>query len=139
MPVQSLLFRCARVPVIDFQAMTTAEKYLATSSTLFDQAHIELQAGDLVQASEKFWGAAAQALKATAQQRGWEHNSHAHFFAIVRNIIDETGDKEILDLFNAANLLHVNFYEGILRDDEVLAMSRRVSELVNRLTEANTS
>ena len=119
--------------------MTTAEKYLATSSTLFDQAHIELQAGDLVQASEKFWGTAAQALKATAQHRGWEHNSHAHFFAIVRNIIDETGDKEILDLFNAANLLHVNFYEGMLRDDEVLAMSRRVGELVNRLAEANTS
>ena len=113
--------------------MTTAEKYLTTSSSLFDQARIELEAGDLIQASEKFWGAAAQALKATAQERGWEHNSHAHFFTIVRNIIDETGDKEILDLFNAANLLHVNFYEGMLRHDEVLTMSHRVGELINRL------
>ncbi len=121
--------------VINSRAMTTVDKYRSTSSSLFDQAHVELEAGDLIQASEKFWGAAAQSLKAIAQQRGWEHDSHAHFFTIVRNIIDETDDKEILDLFNAANLLHVNFYEGMLREDEVLRMSGRVGELVNRLDE----
>lgn len=115
--------------------VTTMENHHSTSLSLFDQAHFELDAGDLIQASEKFWGAAAQSLKAIAQERGWEHNSHAHFFTIVRNIIDETGDKEILDLFNAANLLHVNFYEGMLREDEVLTMSGRVGELVGRLEE----
>ncbi len=125
----------ARGLVINSRAMTTVDKYRSTSSSLFDQAHVELEAGDLIQASEKFWGAAAQSLKAIAQQRGWEHDSHAHFFTIVRNIIDETDDKEILDLFNAANLLHVNFYEGMLREDEVLRMSGRVGELVNRLDE----
>ena len=81
------------------------------SVTLFDQAHAELDACDLIQASDKFWGAAAQALKAIAQERGWDHGSHAHFCVIVRNLVDETEDHQLVELFGAANLLHINFYE----------------------------
>ena len=113
--------------------MTTTESYRATSATLFDQAHVELEAGDLVQASEKFWGSAAQALKATAQERGWEHDSHAHFYRIVRNLVNETGDKEIVDLFNAANLLHINFYEHWLEYDEIRPLATQVHQLLRRL------
>ncbi len=113
--------------------MTTAERYQAVSTTLFDQAHIELESGDLVQASEKFWGAAAQALKAIAQQRGWEHDSHAHFYRIVRNLVDETGDKELVDLFDAANLLHINFYEHWLEPDEIRTRALKIEQLIERL------
>ena len=42
--------------------MTTAEQYRSTSLHLYDQAIEELDEGDLLQASEKLWGAAAQAL-----------------------------------------------------------------------------
>ena len=35
-----------------------------------------LRAGNNIQASEKGWGAAAQGLKAIAEERGWNHNSH---------------------------------------------------------------
>ncbi len=117
--------------------MTTAERYQAVSATLFDQAQIELDAGDLIQASEKFWGAAAQALKAIAQQRGWEHDSHAHFYRIVRNIVDETGDKDIATLFNAANALHVNFYEHWMKKDEILPLADQVSQLIERVDAVN--
>ena len=117
--------------------MTTAERYQTVSATLFDQAQTELDAGDLIQASEKFWGAAAQALKAIAQQRGWEHDSHAHFYRIVRDIVDETGDKEIATLFNAANALHVNFYEHWMKKDEIMPLADQVSQLVERLDAVN--
>ncbi len=117
--------------------MTTAERYQTVSATLFDQAQIELDAGDLIQASEKFWGAAAQALKAIAQQRGWEHDSHAHFYRIVRNIVDETGDKDIATLFNAANALHVNFYEHWMKKDEIMPLADQVRQLVERLDAVN--
>ena len=40
--------------------MTTAEQYKSTSTHLYDQAMVELDAGDLLQASEKLWGAAAK-------------------------------------------------------------------------------
>ena len=89
--------------------MTTAQEYQATSATLLDQAHLELETGDLIQASEKYWGAAAQALKAVAQTRGWDHTSHAHFYRIVRKLIDESGNDELFDLFNAANLTPLQF------------------------------
>ena len=115
--------------------MTTAQEYQATSSTLFDQARLELESGDLIQASEKYWGAAAQSLKAIAQNRGWEHNSHAHFYRIVRTLIDETGDDELFDLFNAANLLHSNFYENWMDATEILRLSSQVAQLNNRLAE----
>lgn len=113
--------------------MTTTEGYQAVSARLFDQAQVELDAGDLVQASEKFWGAAAQALKAIAQDRGWDHSSHAHFYVIVRNLVDETGDRELVELFGAANLLHINFYEHWYEEIEIRNLAPKVRELLDRL------
>ena len=113
--------------------MTTSARYQSVSTQLFDQAHIELEAGDLIQASEKFWGAAAQALKAIAQERGWDHDSHAHFFRIVRDLIDQTGDKHIATLFNAANSLHVNFYEHWMTEDEIRPLANQVGALIERI------
>ena len=56
--------------------MTTAEQYRSTSTLLFDLAMVKLEAGDLLQASEKLWGAAAQALKSVAERRGLKHDAH---------------------------------------------------------------
>ena len=47
--------------------MTTAEEYRTAAHQLYDQALVELEAGDLRQASEKLWGAAAQVLKSSAK------------------------------------------------------------------------
>ena len=46
------------------------QKYQQQSRHLLTQALRELDQGDLVQASEKGWGAAAQMVKAVAEQRG---------------------------------------------------------------------
>ena len=117
--------------------MTTVERYQTVSKTLFDQAHLELQAGDLIQASEKFWGAAAQALKGVAEIRGWEHSSHAHFYRIVRNLVNETGDHRLVELFGAANMLHINFYEHWMEDIEIRALADQVRELLDWLSETS--
>ena len=113
--------------------MTTAERCQAVSETLLDQADAELEAGDLIQASEKFWGATAQALKALGQERGWDHGSYAHFYAIVRNLVDETGDHDLVELFGAANLLHINFYEHWLEEIEIRTFARQVRKFLGRL------
>ena len=44
-------------------------EYAEVSRRLIRQAAEELERGDLIQASEKAWGAAAQAVKAIAEQR----------------------------------------------------------------------
>ena len=119
--------------------MTTAERYQSVSAQLFEQAHLELDAGDLIQASEKFWGATAQALKAIAQERGWEHNSHAHFYRIVQALIEETGDEELFDLFGSANLLHINFYEHWMKVTQIRKLADQVGQLINRLDDIQNS
>ena len=68
--------------------------------------------GDVVQASEKGWGAAAQMIKAVAEQRGWQHNNHARLYQIVDALVQETKDAQLANLFHVAGNLHTNFYEN---------------------------
>ncbi|CAI8018318.1 hypothetical protein GBAR_LOCUS11106 [Geodia barretti] len=89
-----------------------ARDYLTASRGLLAQGRVELVRGDVRQASEKGWGAAAQIVKAIAEQRGWDHRGHGHLHAAVRRLRDETGDQEIRRIFQVANSLHVNFYEN---------------------------
>ena len=86
--------------------------YSQAARLLLDQGFEELAAGDTRQASEKGWGAAAQMLKAVAEQRGWEHQNHAALFKVISKIVAETGDRDINNQFATANALHQNFYEN---------------------------
>ena len=117
--------------------MTTAEQYRTASSSLYDQAMVELDAGDLRQASEKLWGTAAQALKSLAERRGWRHGSHGEFYRIIRRIVDETDERDLLELFNSATLLHVNFYENWLDEIQIRQFAEDVSIFVERLADLN--
>ena len=91
-------------------AMTT-QKYRESSRYLLSQARGELAIGDVRQASEKGWGAAAQMVKAIAEQRGWRHRGHAQLFDAVATIAAETGDDDVDRLFELASAMHTNFYE----------------------------
>ena len=115
--------------------MTTAEEYRTASTTLYDQAMVEMDAGDLRQASEKLWGASAQALKSLAERRGWRHGSHAEFYRIMRRLMDESDDRRLMDQFNAATQLHVNFYENWLDEVQIQHLSEDVREFVDRLSD----
>ena len=119
--------------------MTTAERYQSVSAQLFEQAHLELEAGDLIQASEKFWGATAQSLKAIAHERAWEHKSHANFYRIIRNLVNETDDKDLVFLFQVADALHANFYEHWLEIDEIEKLADQVRDLLARLDNIQNS
>lgn len=116
--------------------MTTAEQYRTASTSLYDQALIELDAGDTCQASEKLWGAAAQALKSLAERRGWRHGSHGEFYRIMRRVRAEFDDPDSMESrFDAAGTLHVNFYEDWLNDEEVRRRAAHVREFVDQLSE----
>lgn len=87
------------------------QKYHESSRFLLEQARAELAKGDVRQASEKGWGAAAQIVKAVAHSRGWEHRGHSLLFDAVDDLRRETSDADLSRLFNIANALHMNFYE----------------------------
>jgi hypothetical protein len=113
--------------------VTQPDGYAAVSRELLAKASEELERGDLIQASEKGWGAAAQMLKAIAQQRGWDHASYRVLFQVIDQTVRETSDPRIRDLFQIANALHTNFYEHWMTRGDVEQGLERVGELVERL------
>ena len=84
------------------------------SKVFLESAFKELEERDLLQASEKGWGAAAHMVKAVADMRGWEHRSHNLLFAAVDRMATESGNDQFIRLFSGADSLHKNFYEGHL-------------------------
>ena len=114
--------------------MTTLDvTYREASRRLLAQAHTELEAGDLQQASEKAWGAAAQMVKAAATLRGWEHDQHRHLWVAARELSNEAEDRDIQDLFGAAHNLHTNFYENTFDADWAALNVQRVERLVEKV------
>ena len=114
--------------------MTTRTEYHnATSRDFLARASRYLAEGDLLQASEKGWGAAAQAVKAVAEGRGWSHNGHRQLYTTIDRLVRETGDEDIRTGFTSAGALHMNFYEGWLSAEAVESHLARTAELVGKL------
>ena len=100
--------------------MTTPDnKYASMSREYMARAEDYLAQGDLKQASEKSWGAAACALKSIAEQRGWNHQSHSLLNDLSGQFADELGRPNLRDLFAVARSMHQNFYENWFQEDEV--------------------
>ena len=93
------------------------------------QAQEELEKGDLLQASEKGWGAAAQMVKAVAVCKGLEHHGHKDLFRVVSGLDDD----QLKVNFGLANSLHSNFYEGWMDEALVKRYLVAVGELVHTL------
>ena len=118
--------------------MTTtpeSEKYMENSRVLIRQAEAEFEQGDLVQASEKAWGAVATAVKSIAQQRGWNHKHHRLTNAAMGQIATEFGRPHLHDLFDTAESMHNNFYENTWTEDRVDRGLERVKRLLAELEE----
>ena len=121
------------------EAVDPGEKariYWEAAEALLDQAGDELERGDLRQASEKIWGAAALAIKAVAwARRGTRLASHGELWHFVDELAREIGDEGIRDGWRAATAMHVNYYEGWAPEGEVRACLERVRDLLGRLRE----
>ena len=74
------------------------------------QSRQYLADGDLHQASEKGWGAAAWMAKAVAEAQGWDYTKHAQFSVVLNNARQVTGDARIPGMRGIANELHGNYY-----------------------------
>ena len=97
------------------------------------KAREELLAGDLEQASEKAWGAAALMVKAIAERREMAHQKHRHLFQVVDVLVEETGDRQLTTLFAAANGFHTNFCEDWFSVRQVDQYLDDVADFVARL------
>ena len=96
--------------------------------------------GDLHQASEKGWGAAAWMAKAVAERNGWAYRRHEEFYVVVDRVQDLTGNNRLLELQGVATMLHRNFYtRGILLNpvniEASLGLMAELLDLLEPLTD----
>ena len=113
--------------------MQETRTYQERSHDFMANARKELEAGDLEQASEKAWGAAATILKAVADVRGLEHDKHGHLYGVVRVLVRASKDRDMWRLFHVASDLHTNFYENRFEADEIAGDIEDVERFVRKV------
>ena len=114
---------------------TRSAYHIETAAGFLLKARAYLDEGDLLQASEKGWGAAARMIKAVAEERGWRHNSHADLFRAVDRLANELDDRQLRRLLRSAGTLHRNFYEGRLPAESVAEGLDAVQDFARRLSD----
>jgi hypothetical protein len=95
------------------------ERYEEISRHLLEQAREELDKGDILQASDKVWGATAHAVKAVCQRMGWNHHAHNHLSAAANYIASQLGRDDLRLAFGYLESLHANYYEHQRGADEI--------------------
>ena len=92
--------------------MATAVRHREISGRFLRDAEREFQAGDLLQASEKAWGAVAHCVKAIAREQGWPNRSHRDVVRNAGKLLALADDPALSNArFGLVEALHVNFYE----------------------------
>ena len=111
-----------------------ANTYWEMAEEYLSQADKELQSGNLKQASEKIWGAAALAVKAVAYSReGIRLRSHGELWEYIDRLIQETGQEDLGTLWRTATAMHVNFYENWAPKGEIQRSLKSIEKLLQTL------
>ena len=109
------------------------DDHVQTARYFLTASDREFEAGDIMQASEKLWGAATQVIIAAAMRRGWAFRSHRDLKSASERLSNEYRDRLLLEGFIAAEFFHRNFYHNEMEAAEVAANRPEVHRFVNRL------
>ena len=115
-----------------------SERYTELSRHFIEKADEYLLAGDTVQASEKAWGAVAEAFKSIAEERGWSHKGHRLLNDVAFQLSSEWDRRDVKLLFDAIEKLHINFYEDAMELDDVAASIVDAKRLLSELEALRT-
>jgi len=108
-------------------------EYVEVAEELLEEAREELSKGDVRQAAEKVWGAAALTVKAYAEHReGRRLVSHGELWEYARKIVKELGPW-VREAWYASHAMHTCFYEGWCVKEDVEEALKRVGELVGEV------
>ena len=110
-----------------------SERYAELSRQYIQRADEYLRVGDRVQASEKGWGAVAEAMKSIAEDRGWNHQGHRLLNDIAFQLSEEWRRPDVRILFDAMEKLHINFYEDNMGLDAIAASVGDAKTLLREL------
>ncbi len=119
--------------------MATAEQHRDISAQFLGHAEDELRKGDLLQASEKAWGAVSHYVNSIAIQKNWPIGSHERLMENAHKLIsqDPAGARDNLRLLRSTEALHANFYQAFLNKDSVEGGIEDARELIKALEALN--
>ena len=117
----------------DLDPPERAREYIEAARSLLEEAREELRSGEVRQAAEKAWGAAALAVKAYAAWReGKRLASHGELWNYTLVLRRELG-KWAMDAWNAGNSMHTCFYEGWCTREHVEDAIEKIEKLVETI------
>lgn len=116
--------------------LTETADYETQAREFLEMGREYLASGNLHQASEKGWGAAAHMAKAAAVAQGWEYSNHSDFSKVLYEARRLTGNARFRDLRSIANELHTNYYKRKrhLDADAIAEDIESIAELLTLLT-----
>ena len=109
------------------------ERYAEISQHLLRQAQAELAKGDILQASEKAWGATAHAVKSACQRLGWNHHAHDHLRLAISYLATEFSHDDLQYAFGYLSSIHTNYYEHQTGADDVRREVNRAAYFTTEL------
>ena len=116
-----------------------SKRYAELSRQYIQRADEYLRAGDRVQASEKGWGAVAEADQVhCGATRDGITRGHRLLDDIVLQLSEEWDRPDVRLLFDTAERLHINFYEDALQLDAIAARVGDAKDLLRELQTLRT-
>lgn len=112
-----------------------ATEHVETARRFLEDADREYEAGDMLQASEKLWGAASHVVIAEMHRREMKTSGHRAMILAVRQIAEEHNYTELRPGFAAARALHSNFYHGFMEDYEYAENRELTRRFVDQMLE----
>ena len=112
----------------------SVEEHVRTALEFLEESGREFDAGGVLQASEKLWGAASHAVMAAAKERGWEFGQHYALGRAVAALADESSDPSLAAGFSVAEKFHANFYHNFMEEFTIAQDRAIVAEFVHRVT-----
>ena len=112
----------------------TPDGHAQISRRFLAQAKTHLEEHDRLQAGEKIWGAAAHALKAIGEQRGWDHDGEVNVVDIAEHLGREFGLEEPFYRYMVrAEYVRKNFYNHRRSELSIRLALADVETLVDEL------
>lgn len=110
-----------------------AREYIEAAKELLEEAREELGKGDIRQAAEKVWGAAALTVKAYAwYKENRRLASHGELWKYSEKVAEELGEW-ILHAWHSANAMHICFYEAWCTRKHVETALDQVEKLIREV------
>ena len=95
------------------------EEHVQAALQFLEHSDREFETGDIMQGSEKLWGAASHAVTAIAKQRGWAFSKYNHRRNAVHRLAEEYDDRAVVAQFSVARAFRDNFYHDTMEDDMI--------------------